>query len=106
VRLDPAVRDRLARRALNLASSDSGGPRAAVEAMRLARLASELGDGPSAIALDALAAAHAANGQPQQALEVSESALRLAAFDPRVDEQLEAEMRERLALYRKALETR
>lgn len=106
VRLDPAVRDRLARRALNLAGSDSGGPRAAIEAMRLARLASELGQSPSAIALDALAAAHAANGQPRQAVDVCESALRVAASDPTVGEQLEAEMRERLAHYKKVLETR
>ena len=54
----------------------------------------------------ALAAAYAANGQPRQAVDVCESALRVAASDPTVGEQLEAEMRERLAHYKKVLEAR
>ena len=73
--------------------------------MKLARLANELGEGPSARALDALAAAHAASGHPQQAVEISEAAQRAAAADPTVDAQLEAEMRERLRRYRDALGT-
>jgi tetratricopeptide (TPR) repeat protein len=70
------------------------------EAIRLAERAAELTGHKDVPALDSLAAAHAAAGEFDQAVTIAERALALATANQA--EELAAEIRERLELYRQA----
>lgn len=95
VRLDPQNADALKNLAWRLATASDGTGADAKEAVRLAERAVEITSRRDAHALDALAAAYAATGRFDRAVEVAEEALKLAPPD-----LLASAIRERQARYR------
>lgn len=98
VRLRPGIPEPLAAMALILATHPHASSRRPDEAIRLAEQASELTQDQSAPVLDTLAAAYAAAGRFDEAVQTAERALVLLSSQP--IEGLADRIRQRLELYK------